>query len=465
MTPAEFQRLLSRPEGETLDFKRDDYDLAVAEKRNELIKDALSMANTPRDGDAHIVLGVRWSAATGSTIAGLSNQRDDAAYQDAVNETRVSPRPQFRYTPLTVDGHQVGIISIPCQRGGPFTPTGDYPNLQAGAVYFRRGSTNARAIGEDLRRIVVWFESGSRDLICKHSPPAWRDFLRSVGEFTPMMRYLLVADCVPRDAAGPIDALGLVPWRGVIDFDPASENTGLLARVAESVQSRRVVHRALANDLRVQPEPGIHSYFASGVEGEAAPPADHRGWIRRYKRSLSDQLGALQAALSPAPVGTVVLWNESSPALLRTVLEEIDGAFGESCTAAVVGHDRPALGPICEEAGAQYFDMSLQGLCAGVASVFTPAEAESAKGITLPTASGAPLQLTSEDYPWLSEDLELVRPPHGRAKRRRLPAAVQARIDGILEQSTARPGLCAGPLLADPRASRGGSATPRDGQD
>jgi predicted HTH transcriptional regulator len=104
MTKEEFERLLARPEGETLDFKQDDYDLTVAEKRNEFIKDVLSMANTPREGDSHIVFGVRWSAATGSAVTGLSTQRDDAAYQDAVSDFRVSPRPHFRYTPLTVDG-------------------------------------------------------------------------------------------------------------------------------------------------------------------------------------------------------------------------------------------------------------------------------------------------------------------------------------------------------------------------
>jgi tetratricopeptide (TPR) repeat protein len=75
---------------------------------------------------------------------------------------------------------------------------------------------------------------------------------------------------------------------------------------------------------------------------------------------------------------------------------------------AVVGQDRPALEPICEEVGAHYFDMSLHGVCAGIASVFTSAEAQSSDAIQLPTASGAPRQLAPEDYPWISEDLEIV---------------------------------------------------------
>ncbi len=211
MTPEEFQLLLTRPEGDTLDFKQSDYDLSVADKRNEFIKDVLSMANTPREGEAHIVLGVRWSAGSGCAVVGLPAQRDDAAYQNALSDRLVSPRPQFRYTPLTVEGRPVGVISIPCRHEGPYTPTADSPNLQAGTVYFRRGSTNARAVGEELRRILAWFENGSRDHPDQQSPPVWREFLRSIGAFAPTMRYILVADRIPPERSEQIEALGLVP--------------------------------------------------------------------------------------------------------------------------------------------------------------------------------------------------------------------------------------------------------------
>lgn len=54
MTNDELQRLLERTEAETLDFKEESYDLKG--RRNEFIKDLLAMANTPREGEAHIVL-------------------------------------------------------------------------------------------------------------------------------------------------------------------------------------------------------------------------------------------------------------------------------------------------------------------------------------------------------------------------------------------------------------------------
>ena len=136
--------------------------------------------------------------------------------------------------------------------------------------------------------------------------------------------------------------------------------------------------------------------------------SDHRAWLRLHKRALSNHLAAIQATLSPAPICIVALWFQSPLAQLRTVLEECHGAFGESCTLAVVGQDRPTLEPLCESLDASYFDMSLQGLCAGIASVFAGAEEQPANRIRFPTASGAPVQLSIDDQPWLTESLEVV---------------------------------------------------------
>lgn len=407
MTEDELSELLRRSESETLDFKQDDYDLSIAEKRGEFIKDILAMANTPRDTDSHIVLGVQWNAENGSAVIGLSAQRDDAKYQDMLSDTKVSPRPHFRYTPLLMDGKQVGVLTIPPQKGGPFTPINDSPGLQAGAIYFRRGSMKTRAVGADFRRVSAWFETGRNDLNGEQPLPSWRSFLRDIGGFSPKIKYILIADLMSQEVGPAIEAVGLVPWRAVIDLDPASETGGLLSRLANQLRSRQVVHRALANDLRVQPEPGIHWYFASGVDA-STPVTEHRDWLKCHKRGLSAQLGALQASIGPAPICFIAIWSDSPSARLRTVMEEIQGAFGDNCTIAVVGQDRPVIEPLCEDVGASFFEMSLHGLCAGIASTLSPIAGTPAETMRLPTASGAPLELGPDDAPWLAEDLEIV---------------------------------------------------------
>ena len=51
--------LLYRPEGETIDFKATNYPLSEPRKKRDFAKDLASLANTPRDGHAYIVLGVK----------------------------------------------------------------------------------------------------------------------------------------------------------------------------------------------------------------------------------------------------------------------------------------------------------------------------------------------------------------------------------------------------------------------
>ena len=155
ITPQRFRQLLEQSEGETLDFKENVYDLA--QSRNAFIKDVLSMANTPRTDSAYIVLGVRWSSDSGSTIVGIDRQVDDVHFQNAFGQGRVQPIPRFTYTPIVVNGRHVGVVEIPIQRTGPFTPIKDYDGLHAGVTYFRRGTQNDRAVGAELINIFRGF--------------------------------------------------------------------------------------------------------------------------------------------------------------------------------------------------------------------------------------------------------------------------------------------------------------------
>ena len=50
--PIDISSLLKRPEGETLDFKANNYDLSDRKSKRSFAKDLASLANTPRKGDA-----------------------------------------------------------------------------------------------------------------------------------------------------------------------------------------------------------------------------------------------------------------------------------------------------------------------------------------------------------------------------------------------------------------------------
>lgn len=416
MTPSEFQALIARAEGETLDFKEDGYDLENA--RNAFIKDVLAMANTPREQSAHVVLGVRWTAESGSAVVGLRRQYDDVEFQAAIGNGRCQPNPRFTYTPLEFQGMQVGVLDIPVADDGPYTATKDFEGLQAGAIYFRRGTQNDRAVGSELKRIVTWFLGGGVGFPVDTNNDAWRHLFEAVHRFEPAATYLLAVDRVSATATAPIHALAMVPWRAVIDFDPASDATGFLSSIAGPLGRHRVIHRVVRGEHRVQPEPGTHWFFARGLSGRQETLSDgiHRTWLKAYKQELGRQLECLAAAVSPTPVVALVLWSDVALRNhLRTLIEELHGAFGETVEVVVVSSDAPSFQAITEDAGATFIGMTLRSLCGGVAVHYADLQRAGDPRCVLPTSSGAPIEVESTDWLWLSEDIELVHRAAGLA--------------------------------------------------
>lgn len=117
------------------------------------------MANTPREGSAYIVSGVICKKDGSKEILGISDHPDDADLQELV-AGNVNPIPQFSYRPVPYGEKSIGILEIDLQKGGPFMPLLEYPNMMMkGPVYFRRGSSNATATSTELRRIIAWMET------------------------------------------------------------------------------------------------------------------------------------------------------------------------------------------------------------------------------------------------------------------------------------------------------------------
>lgn len=408
MTDADLLRLLQRSEAETLDFKAENYDLQG--DRNTFIKDLLAMANTPRQEEAHIVLGVRWTPEQGSKVLGLNRQLDDAEFQRALGD-RVQPRPRFVYEPLVYEGNKVAVLRELLGDDGPYTPVKDYVELQAGAIYYRRGTSNDRAIGAELKRIVNWFAGRAGPQHADVETNAWRCFADAVYGFAPDRAFVLAIDPISSEIAAPVHALAMVPWRAVIDFDPSSEDSGLLRVVGGLLEKHRVIHRVVKGDYRGHPDPGTRWFFARGLADriETLAKGDHKSWLRAYKQELAKQLERMAAALSPGPVSVVVIWTSRElRGHLRTLIEEFHGAFGDLAEIVVVSSDRSSFEAICEDAGVPLVQMSLRSLFAGVAVHFADRDTLDGDRCVLPTSAGAPIEIESHDRLWFAEHLELV---------------------------------------------------------
>ena len=96
LTEEQFLALLQRVEDETLDFKREGYNLSREDQKYSLIKDVICMANTPRNENAYLVLGVMKHPDGKTELVGLDSYADEANLQSQFSE-RVYPVPRFSY--------------------------------------------------------------------------------------------------------------------------------------------------------------------------------------------------------------------------------------------------------------------------------------------------------------------------------------------------------------------------------
>ncbi|MCA9171733.1 MAG: ATP-binding protein, partial [Planctomycetales bacterium] len=390
-----FRWLLKRPEGTTLDFKRDTQ-LSTKNARNDFIKDIVSMANTERETPSYIVVGVSWTPEGGAVIHGMDKQIDDALLIDAIGTDRIQPIPRFSYTPLVVDGLQVGVIELPIDRSGPFTPLKDFGDqLRQGTVYYRSGSQNSIAVGTKLREITSWFEKGEANASpAEASSHCWDEFLDFVHGFERGRRYVLVTDRIGGDASATLAGLGMPPWSAAIDFDPNSETDGILSKVGAAIRQSRTIHLVVKGDRpQIHPERGAHWFFARGVQGRNATlaPDEHKPWVRSYKKELSEQLSHLHNAFSPSPTCFVVVWQDSSLLRhLRTLFEEIDGHFGDSAEVVIATEHPASFAELAEENEARLVTISVRNLCSGLIDQFGHPTRRPQDRCAVPTKSGAP---------------------------------------------------------------------------
>jgi hypothetical protein len=143
MNQEQFKQLLYEEEGNTLDFKKEQYlfSKVTDEEKSELLKDILGFANAWRRTTAYILIGVEDVRGGLGKITGIS-QNDhlhDHALQQFVNNLTNHPV-RFQYEAFCFEGKQIGLISIE-EQIRPIYLKRDYGKLKKNEVYVRRGSS------------------------------------------------------------------------------------------------------------------------------------------------------------------------------------------------------------------------------------------------------------------------------------------------------------------------------------
>ncbi len=147
------ESLLYQSEGTTVDFKCKQYAFegATEEQKSELLKDILAFANSWRQSDAYIVIGVQ--AVTGGRHSPINVDQhfDDAQLQQFINSKTNRPI-EMSYEVHVYEGSKIGLIKIAKQKR-PFYSRKKYGKVEKDLVYYRQGSSTAVAKPEDVARM------------------------------------------------------------------------------------------------------------------------------------------------------------------------------------------------------------------------------------------------------------------------------------------------------------------------
>ena len=410
--------LLERPEGETIDFKATSYALSDKRKKRDFAKDIACFANTPREGDAHIVLGVKKKHDGSFELLGIANELDDADLQ-AIASSRLEPTPRFAYQAIPHEGVILGLITIPTPVGqqSPIVPkeTED-DGFVEGRIYFRRGSQNDLASLEEQRRIWKWLGDGPVTEVSQNPyalEPAWARYLAAIDELRSTGRHILIIDDRFREDADGLVGIGAGPWAFVFDFDTRSDMDGLLASMRDTVERHRALHIRVKGDPHTSRSPDVTTtwFFARGIEGriDSIPTDGIRHWRRSYRQVLASECDRLAGELAPATVNVTVLWRDGElNQHLAEVLRSLDNSLHDSFRPIFVT-DAPAVcKSLADEFDAPVIEMPLHQFAHGVQQIIDQKRLVDPGTIALPSASGVPIQLDPKMLNWIAEEIELL---------------------------------------------------------
>ena len=417
VTEEQFADLLKRQEDETLDFKLEMYDLSQDEKKFQLVKDILCMANTPRDDASYIVLGVKKYPDGRYDLIGLNDHVDESDLQSQFSE-RVYPAPRFKYEVITYKDIPFGIITILPDRIGPCVPLRDYGNagnfLRQRQIYFRRGSKNELAGPDDVMRICRWI--GLEALPTERIPGAqedfadWERFIRSVHEFSPSRKYFLVTHIPEQQVIDELESLGTVDWAFVADMDPQSDQKGVLKAIRIRLEARRHIHMVVKGDRpTLNLDRGTYWFFSRGLEGSPQPPelGSWLHWQQQLGNELREQIAGFAKASMPTPVTVVALWyGEGVSGHLQSIFENALAAMGASVDFVIVTDNPADVLAVSTRTECQVISAPLYQICSGLEELLI--SGRDPDGVVLPSSSGAPITLKPSDINWIEEEIEIV---------------------------------------------------------
>ena len=430
----------------------------------KFMQDVVSMWNTPQRTKSYIILGVKENKQVPHDMLGLDKPESNLFYQRLFHDDYFTTRPVFICYHIELDRKHFNVIEIlsssGCgmpsivKKGGKLSGV----TLIENQMWIRNGNQNkeCKPTNPTTSSIYQWFmgvakREGSPDItfskidMTKSTKSVetctalfdnssedsitgnFDDFWESVHAFSKGHFILISGDI--SNATKRLEALTLVPWIAVYDFDIMSHSDGLLNATMDFIERRRSLHISTWKDpAQFINEQSTSWCFMRGRREISDSRTDEKDgaiedanlWLRTTKRGIDAHCEQLANFSEDYTVLTVVLFwptNEKlSPIIHRFVLRMFEHLSISPKIVLCLSKEpttekaKLRLNMFCDdfEDSLNVYRIETESLCHGIMTHMKSYEC--VKNVySLPAADGCnDLSINDKDAVWLKEDFEVL---------------------------------------------------------
>lgn len=411
-----FREVMNCSEEQTIDFKAEPHRLDNEHFKSEYIKDIVSMANTPREKSAYIIIGIKLHNDGTRDLLGVGIHPDDSDLQDLV-KSNIDPVPSFTYQTITIDNISYGVIEIKKGSNGPYYPKKDFGVLKADKLYYRLGTKNSEANQQQERDYVFRFfypnQMKNFDAASANTNSSinWDRFFAACHEFDENRLFVYV---VGRENIVNTEALSLlarVPINIVLDFDPMTNmEGGIYSSIISDLRKRRSVHLiTLGDSYSLYPEKACYWYAMKGLSDRPntlLANGDWKSWNRKYGQEVQQFINDFSRASSSMPVTVICLFY--GPEYIRELSSMFDRAFADAVDYVFAFPDAEKTHDLAKQFSASVVTIELTDILLGIEQNIVVHDLENQIHASIPDVSGTFQIINPADMQWLSEDMEIL---------------------------------------------------------
>ncbi|NOV30055.1 ATP-binding protein [Methylomonas sp. ZR1] len=420
-----FEKLINLNEKDFIDFKSEMYfsnsNKNKDKARAEFVKDIISMWNTPRETNAYIILGVKKGCDNNNEFIGIdfNNIPDDADLRSQF-DSLVSYTPSFDYDFFNYNEKNFVIFTIPIANTISVGLKDFYEKtLKKDALYYREGSKNTEALKGSRKEeeIYRWFREKDKIFYSGIKSYTQNEILLSaMGDFDSDKYYyfLITSPLSNLKSDSLLQNFGFVNWTFVVDFDPDSQNSGLLSSCKDNLVDRQSLNIIVKGETpAIHASFGTYWYFASGLSGRNETLLSNQQritWLKEYSGDFRRQVERISKAIGNAkPIKVLmVLENGLISDYLTTILDSLVSTYQDNVSFIVVSPEKySSIESIVNNYGVDFLQMPLLHLCQTFENCQKVLDFQKGS-YSIPSSTGTAISIEKQKIPWLKEELEIV---------------------------------------------------------